>query len=554
MSSGIFDLAFVVGIAAALGILGRFLKQPIILTYIVTGLLIGLFGYFKPVDHEIFQTFADLGIMFLLFLIGLEINYDSLRLVGRISVIVGLLQIAVTSLIGYFIALAFGFSPLEALYIAVALTFSSTVIVVKLLSEKKDLNSLYGKITVGFLLVQDFVAILILIALAGAGGEPTSRNALLLAAIKGVILFSVIFTVGRRLLPALLDRIAASKELLFLTGLAWCFGVAAVTLKAGFSVEIGGFLAGITLANSWERYQIGSRMKSLRDFFILIFFVILGSSLASFSLAGLTFPIIALSLFVLIGNPLIVLAIMGLSGYRKRTAFLCGVAVAQISEFSFVLMALGLKLDHVSPQAMSLITAVGIVTIAVSSYLIMWSESIFRMLHRSLSIFERRRSRAEVVDGSINMGKPIILIGCHRLGRNILHHLEKSDVLIIDFDPDIVALLRREGYATLFGDISDLEIFERAEFSKTKLVISTSPDFEDNARLLVAIKALQKPPIVIVRAEDEKDTERLYAEGANYVILPYLSSGQFIGQALGADFNLKNLEGLRKRDQRLLAR
>ncbi len=553
MSSHIFDLALIIGTAAAFGIVGRLLRQPLILTYIITGLVLGVSGHFALADQITLQTFADMGIMFLLFLIGLEINYSSLRLVGKISVILGVLQIIFTSFIGYLIALAFNFPSLESAYIAVALTFSSTIIVVKLLLEKRDIGSLYGKITIGFLLVQDFIAILILIALAGistTGG--VSSQELALTILKGVILFTLVLWIGRQLIPKFIHYISPSQELLFLASLAWCFAVAAAAAKAGFSIEIGGFLAGMALANSSEHYEISGRVRSLRDFFVLIFFVILGFSLVSFNLSGLTFPIILFSLFVLIGHPLIILVILGLWGYKKRTAFLCGVTTAQVSEFSFILVALGVKLGHVSPQGLSLITAVGIVTIAASSYLILHNETVFRYLASYLRLFERHRMH-EGKEAHSGLEKSIILIGGHRLGQNILQHLPKEKVLVIDFDPNVTADLKRQGYATLFGDVADLEILDYLDLGKMELVISTSPDFDDNNHLLQNVKKLKKRPPVIVRAEDRRDALHLYREGADYVIIPHFTSGQFLGKALASHPIAQTLRDLKGHDQKLLA-
>ncbi len=490
--------------------------------------------------------------MFLLFLIGLEINYTSLRLVGRISLILGLAQIIFTFIIGFIISLAFNFSYLEAGYLSIALTFSSTIIVVKLLSEKKDLNSLYGKISVGFLLVQDFVAILLLVILAGLqAGKNLDASALVFTIFKGVVLFGLMLWLGRKILPPVLDKIAKSQELLFLTSLAWCLGVATIVAKAGFSIEIGGFLAGLALANSSENFEISARIRSLRDFFILIFFVILGSSLASSQFTGLALPIVVFTLFVLIGNPLIVLIIMGLLGYKKRTSFLCGITTAQISEFSLILAALGLKLGHLTGGTVSLITAVGITTIAASSYLIIYNEEIFRSLSRFLGIFERKKKQDEIWDAT-GLEKPLVLIGAHRIGQNIAANLPKEEVLIIDFDPDIVSQLKRQGYTSLFGDIADLEIQEKANIKNARLVISTSPDFEDNIRLLKAMDSSENRPKIILRAENEEDAKVLYEKGADYVLLPYLTSGQYLGRSIAIDPELKILEQLRNRDLELM--
>ncbi len=551
MSTGLFELSIVILVAAGLGIAARLLKQPIMLAYIFSGIVIGIFGFFHLTDKELFRTFSDLGLMFLLFLIGLEINYTSLKLVGKVSILVGLGQVFFTFFCGLGIARLFDFGYLQAAYIAIALTFSSTIIVVKLLSEKKDTNNLYGKISVGFLLVQDFMAILILIFLAGIeSGKGIVFHDIFLTLLKGIVLFVAMLWLGRKILPLLFDKIARSQELLFLTSLAWCFGVATAAAKAGFSIEIGGFLAGLALANSSEHFQISSRIKSLRDFFILIFFVILGSSLVFSNFSGLVLPIIVFSLFVLIGNPLIVLIIMGFLGYRKRTGFLCGITVAQISEFSLIMVALGLKLGHLNEKVVSLITAVGIITITLSTYMIIYSEKIFRKISRFLSVFERRVKKQEYL-GEFDISKPIVLIGGHRVGQNIAEYLFKDDLLVIDFDPDIVAQMKKRNYNVIFGDIADEEIMERANLNSARLVICTSPNLEDNLRILdEALKGVHQKerPKVILRAEDEKDAEVLYQYGADYVILPCLTSGQYLGKSIAVDPEMKILKQLKEKD------
>ncbi len=556
MTSGLFELAIVILIAAGLGIAARLLKQPVILAYILTGVIIGIFGFLHLADKELFHTFSELGIMFLLFLIGLEINYTSLRLVGKASVLVGLGQIIFTFIPGFYIARFFDFNFLQAAYIAIALTFSSTIIVVKLLSEKRDTNSLYGKISIGFLLVQDFVAILILIFLAGIqSGKEIVFNDIFLTTLKGLGLFVAMLWLGRKILPLLFDKIARSQELLFLTSVAWCLGLATMVVKTGFSIEIGGFLAGLALANSSEHFQISARIRSLRDFFVLIFFVILGSSLVFSNFSGLTLPIIVFSLFVLIGNPLIVLIIMGLLGYRKRTSFLCGITVAQISEFSLILAALGLKLGHLDNKIVALITAVGIITITLSSYLIIYNDQIFQRLSRFLSIFERRR-RGKENHIEVEFKKPVILIGAHRVGQNIAAHLPKNDLLVIDFDPDVISQMRKQGCATLFGDIADNEIMERANLGSARLIICTSPDFEDNLRILTEIKTIpsKNRPKIILRAENEKDAEIFYQQGADYVLLPHLTSGQYLGKSIAVDPEMKILDQLKKKDLELITK
>lgn len=555
MTGGLFELAIVILFSAIFGIVAKLLRQPVILAYLATGALIGYFGLFHLADKETFRIFSDLGIMFLLFLVGLEINYSSLRLVGKTALIVGLGQVVFTFAIGYLIALALNFSSLSSAYIAIALTFSSTIIVVKLLSDKKDLRSLYGRISVGTMLIQDFVAIFLLIFLAGSdsGSDFLIKKAVLTVAM-GVFLFAAMLWLGRKIIPLILDKIAASSELLFLLSLAWLFAVSVVMSKIGFSIEIGGLLAGLSLANSSENFQIAAKIKTLRDFFILIFFVILGASFVFSNFNSVAIPILLFSIFVLVGNPLIVLIIMGIMGFRKRTSFLVGVTVAQISEFSLILAVLGLKLGHITEETVALITAVGIITITTSTYLIIYADSIFKRISWLLSIFERGKTKEEQLFSDKNFEKPIIMMGYGRTGESIALNLEKKNLLVLDSDPEVINQLKREGIDYIFGDMRDSEIFEKMNLEKTNVIISTSPDFEDNLALLHDLGALEKKPKTILRAETEQEARLLYAKGADYVLLPNFTAGQYLGKNISVDPKMKILEQLRKKDLFLIKR
>lgn len=555
---GIFELAIIICLAAILGIVAKFLKQPLILAYIGTGIVIGLversFGIFNIGDREIFLLFSQLGIMFLLFLIGLEMNYSSLKTVGKTSIIVGLGQIAFTFIFGYIISILLNFSSLHSAYIAIALTFSSTIIIVKMLSDKKSINSLYGKISIGFLLVQDFIVILMLIILAGLEtGEGFVLERLIYTFVIGIFLFGTMLVLGRKAFPYLFHKISKSQELLFLVSIAWVFAMVAIIeiLQRGtgiaFSIEVAGFLAGLALANSSENFQIANRIKPLRDFFILIFFVILGSSIIFYDFTALGAPIIILSLFVLIGNPLIVMVIMGLfMHYRKRTSFMAGITVAQISEFSLILVALGFRLGHLTEEIVALVAAIGIITITTSSFMIIYSDKIYTFITPFLSFFERKETRENVLFADLS--KPIILIGYDRTGKSIASSLPKEKLLIIDFNPDIITELDEMGYSCFYGDIIDPLIFNNINFSKAEIIISTSPSLEDNINLITGIKLAGKEGKVILRAESKEDAKILYEKGADYVFVPLYSSGQYLGKILSADPELKNLEELKNKD------
>jgi Kef-type K+ transport system membrane component KefB len=554
MAVGIFDIGLVILIAAALGVVAKLLRQPIILAYLATGAIIGYYRLLNIDSQSTFQVFSNLGIMFLLFLVGMEINYSALRHVGKTSLIVGILQVVVTSCLGFFLAQFLGFALLPSAYIAAALTFSSTVIVVKLLSEKKDLSSLYGKITVGVLLVQDFVVILLLIVLGGLqSGGGVSMWQVAVAIVKGIALFALMLWLGRRIVPLLFDKVARSTELLFLISLAWVFLLAAIVQRVGFSIEIAGFLAGVALANSSEHYQIASRIRPLRDFFILIFFAILGSSLVLSNLHGLAVPLTVLSAFVLIINPLVVLTIMGIMGYRRRTSFLTGLTMGQVSEFSLVLAALGLRLGHLTESVVSLITVVAVISITISCYFITHADVIFRKLSPALRLFERKTAK-EGNWREKEFHKPIILIGAHRIGQSIVHALRPEDVLVIDFDPDVIERMKQHGFEYIFGDVADPEILEKANIANARLVICTSPDYDDNRMIIHKIKSFPNGPKVVVRAESEKELHLFYAAGADYVLMPHFTSGQYLGKTIALDPEVRILEHLKKRDIEVMQR
>ena len=553
MTGGLFELAVVVLIAAALGVAARFLRQPVVMAYLATGIIVAYSGFLNIQNREVFSVFSDLGIMFLLFLVGLEINYTSLRLVGKTSIIVGVGQIAFTALFGYLISSALGFPLIHALYIAIALTFSSTIIVVKLLSDKHDLHSLYGKISVGFLLVQDLAAIIILILLAGLGngGAGIWQNAVL-TLVKGAALFVLMLFFGRKIIPLLFGKISRSHELLFLVSLAWLFLVATVVSKLGFSIEIAGFLAGLALANSSEHFEISHKLRSLRDFFMLVFFVILGASFVFAGFGGLIIPTIILSLFVLIGNPIIVLVIMGIMGYKKRTSFLAGTTVAQISEFSLILAALGLKLGHITENVVALITAVGIITIASSAYFITHGDKIFSALSRPLSIFERKKTKETESSDGLD-AKDVVLIGCGRTGESIALGLPREKLLVVDFDPNVIKKMKARGFSVVYGDVADEEMREVARLKDAKLVVCTSPSLEDGLSLLSVFAPDDfSRPKIIVRADTEKDAEILYKNGADYVLLPHFTSGQYLGRTIALSPEMEIISHLRDNDQTII--
>ncbi len=551
-----FEITIVICIAAVLAIVFRFFKQPTVLAYILTGVILGPLAIIKIDAGEVMHSLGQIGITLLLFMLGMEIRLSKIRSVGRVALITGVGQILFTTAIGFLICVAMGFSPLASLYMALALTFSSTIVIVKLLSDKKDLNSLYGKIAVGVLLVQDFVAIIALILLSGfQRGELISALGLGLLVLKAVVLFGWVIVFSNTLMPKIVDKIAGSSEVLFLFSIAWAFSLAALVSSPfiGFSVEIGGFLAGFALGNSSENFQIVAKVKAVRDFFITIFFVTLGMSLGFDNISRIWLPASILAVYVLIGNPIILMAILGFLGYRKRTSFLVGLTVSQISEFSMIVVFMGFKLNHVQNDVVSIITVAGTITFVLSTYMILHGNLLYKKLSPFLDIFERKSVHEQVIEIE-KLTDHVILVGANRMGETILDALLKTEhkVIVVDFDPDVIARLRDRKVNCLFGDVADFEIQEKINLSRARLVISTVPDVEDNLLLLEGLAKLNKKATVVVCALEKEYARILYKAGADYVVLPHLAGGRHLAKMLVDKNHLEIIEEYKVKDSLVL--
>ncbi|HYK08747.1 MAG TPA: cation:proton antiporter [Candidatus Eisenbacteria bacterium] len=558
MGSIFFEITIVLCLTALIAIIFRLLRQPPMLAYILTGMLIGPFAFFHINNLEVLKNFSELGITLLLFLLGLELQLRDLRPVGKAIITAGTAQVFLTGALAFGASILLGFPLLSSFYISAALTFSSTIIVVKLLSDKKDLHSLYGKLSIGLLLVQDFFAILLLILLSGY--KPVDNPLLILQSFalilcKTVIIFTVIVNLSRVVLPKLIHRIARSQETLFLFSIAWVFGISALLASPfiGFSIEIGGFLAGIALANSVENFQIAAKIRPLRDFFVTIFFVFLGIQMSFGNLGQIVIPALLLFLFVLLLKPVIIMFLTGLLGYRKRTSFFTGSALAQVSEFSLIIVVLGQKAGQIPESIVSLVTLVAILSFATSPYIITHANSTYRRIGKWLSFFELKGPSKEALQEEVEFADHILIIGGRRMAETILESLKstKEQVVVVDFDPDTIKKLQDNGITTIFGDIVDPEIQERAGLAKARLVVSTLSDLEDNLLLIKVARRMNKQIKVVLLAYDIEEARILYRDGADYVVLPHLAGGRQIAHALklGAE---KKLEMLKKRDKAYL--
>jgi len=531
-----FELGLVIISAALIGVIGYFLKQPLILGYIVAGILIGPFGFGLVHDVETIHIIAQVGIMLMLFLVGLEMNPARLKDLGAVSLFAGIGQVLFTGLIGYGIIYVFGFPLVQAIYLMIALTFSSTVIAIKIIYDKRDNNALYGQVAIGILLVQDVIAILALIALTGfkAGSFSFDFARFGLVLIKGISVSVLAIFIARKFLVYLYNKIATSHELLILFSLGWAFIVALASQYIGFSIEIGAFVAGISLASLPYAFEINAKAKVLRDFFITIFFVALGAGLIFTSMGPLVVKFIVLSLFVLIGNPIIVMVIMGALRYDKRTSFFTGLAVANISEFSLIVAAMGLSLGHLNQEIVSMITVIAVLTMTISSYMMIYNNQIYNRIKGLLKIFEFRKIKTKLVNIQTSLQNHIILLGCGQMGEQILDQIKKfkENYVVVDHDNTVIKGLIKKGVSCIFGDVEDVELLNELDLENAEIIISTLPSPEDNLFLIKYIEKIphDQRPIVLVTAESGREGLELFNRGADYVILKHYLGAEHIHQ------------------------
>ena len=532
ISNSFYEFAAILGIAAFVALIGRFLRQPLIVAFIAVGLIVGPYGIGLLESIEKIELLSEMGIAILLFVVGLKLDVTLIRSTGRVALFSGLGQVIFTSVFGYFIGIALGFEPVVSLYVAVALTFSSTIIIVKLLSDKKEIQSLHGQISIGFLIVQDIVVIIAMIVLSAMGTptEHTIWEEVLIVFGKGIGMILIILLLMRYVLSRITSLMARTPELLILFAVTWAIALAALSDFLGFSKEVGAFLGGISLSATPYREVISGRLNSLRDFLLLFFFIHLGSQVNVPLLGEQIIPSIILSAFVLIGNPIIVMIILGIMGYRKRTGFLAGLNVAQISEFSLILAALGLSLGQIDEETLGLITLVGLFTISISTYLIMYSHQLYEWIAPALSIFERKRPYREIDNAEVAKQRfDVIIFGLGMYGNNIARSLEENGFTVfgVDFDPRAVDRWKRKGRVAQYGDADDPELPEILPMH-AQCVVSSLEDKQINLALIKYLKLAGYEGSIAVTSYTGRTAKELEKAGADLVLLPFVDAAENI--------------------------
>jgi Kef-type K+ transport system membrane component KefB/voltage-gated potassium channel Kch len=521
-------LSLIIVIGAVVALIMRLIGQPLIIGHIITGIIVGPAALHLIKSPDALALFSDLGIALLLFIIGLGLNPQIIREVGKTATYVALFQVGAVIALGWGMGTSLGLSSTSAAFLGACLAFSSTIIILKMLSDKREQGRLYGKIAISVSLVQDLIAIALVVLTSAGHNQSVAIGSTISLAIKGGFLVFAIYWVSNHLMPHFHRLISDSQEFLFLFAIAWGLGSAALFQKIGLSSEIGALLAGICLATQPYAQEIASRLRPLRDFFVIVFFIALGANLNLNDIGSNLTIILISALVVIVAKPLISMAILGFLGYTKRTSFKASVALAQVSEFSIVLVLLGKERGLIDTSLVTSITFIALCSIAASSYLILFSDKIFNKLEKFLGVFERKQTHLEP-DNPGNY--ELVLFGYQKGGHEfvkVFRQLSKNFV-VIDYDPEIIDILQERKIHHIYGDAMDVELLEEAGIEKAKLIVSTITDMEVTQFLLNFLERKNSQAVVIAQADNPKEAAKLYEEGASYVILPHFIGGEKIG-------------------------
>lgn len=522
MEQAIFtQLTLVVVIAAVISLIMRLLRQPLIMGYILTGILVGPAVLNLIHDSEAFASFSEIGITLLLFIIGLGLNPTLIKNLGRPVLLTAASILLLVSGAGMAVNLILGFGPAESLILSIALFFSSTIIILKVISDKRELNRLYAQLSIGVIVVDDIVATLAILVVAAIGTAGALQYGdLAILGLKGIGLVALLGISGWLIMPKLSRLFAHAQELLFLFAIAWAFGISSLSSYLGFSYEVGALFAGVSLAALPYATQMSSRLKPLRDFFIVLFFVHLGESFDLSQISESLMPALLLSVIVLLGKPLAIVATLGFLGYTRLTSFKAGIHLSQISEFSIILVVFATSVGLVSESGRAIITLVALITIGASTYLMKYDDAIYNRINGWLHIFEHKNPReAKQKQGHYEA----ILFGYTKGGHEFLQafrHLRQR-YLVIDYDPEVIEYLEQQGVRHAYGDATDLEFLEELNANRANVIVSTIDEHSANVVLLEYLKHHKSEALFICHADHLDEAKQLYDLGATYVVLPH---------------------------------
>ncbi len=549
------QISVILGVTAIIAFVVRFLRQPLLIAYILSGILAGpiLLNFIQKGDEH-YHIFSEFGIVLLLFVVGLSLNFNHIKKIGKIAVITGIGQALITSVLSFFLLRWFNLSFHTSLYLSIAITFSSTIIVSKLLSDKKDTESVYGRYTIGLLLVQDVIAIFIMILMiSGKNPEIPLVESLGFIFLKGGIIIACIYFLSKFLIPFLLNHIAKSSEFLFLFTIAWCFGITGLVSALGLSLEIGAIIAGLSLGSSPYQPEISSRIRPLRDFFLIMFFIILGSEMDVANFQSALLPGLGLALFVLVAKPAILYILFRALKFTRRNSFLTATTGAQVSEFGFILLFTAQSLGQLGESELAIFTIVALLTIFFSSYIITYNEALYRFFIPFFALFGK--DKYQQTEEQIPLYDAWV-IGYHRMGWKICETLkdQKISFAVIDFNPETVKRLKEEKIPAYFGDVADVEFLSELPLEKAKYIISTIPEVDDQFTLVKYVRSLSNKPYIIANLHHAQYMKHFYEAGVDYIMMPHMLGGYRISEIIKTTKLTKaNFKKLRKDQEKELS-
>ena len=519
------EIALVLALGAVVSLIMRIIKQPLIIGYIFTGLIASpaLLGLVH--NGETLEGFSIIGISLLLFIVGLGLNPKALKEMGVVAGVTGLTQILFSTLAGYGIMIWLGRGWKEGLVVGLALAFSSTIVGLKLLTDKREHTRLYGRIAIGILLVQDVIATLSLVVVS-ASGDNVSVSSFGWLALKGLLVAIPLFIVSNKILPRFTNFIGSNQEFLFLFALAWGFGVGTLFQKVGFSLEVGSLIAGVALAANPLAQEVGARLKPLRDFFIIVFFIYLGSKLGETDIIAQLPLALLFSAMIIVINPLTIILPLVMFRHTKLNAFRVGMILAQVSEFSLIFVVLASQKNLVGTETIGLITLIALITIAASSYMITYSDQLYHMLSKIFPFMVNHAGESR--EKKVHL--ELVLFGYKKGGGEFIKLFEKlgKRYAVIDYDPEVIESLERKGIPRIFGDATDIELLQEANIENSRLIVSTLSDHTTNLFLLDWLTKNNPNSVFICSTDNFTRAVELYKNGASYVLLPYYISSEKI--------------------------
>lgn len=541
------QLSLVIALGSVIALIMKVLRQPLIVGHIITGIIAGPMVLDIMKSDEGFTVLSSLGVSLLLFVVGLELSISILSRLKKVVFITTITQVGIMTLLGAGVARLLAFGYLESLIIGLCLAMSSTVIIITLLHEKKEIMRLYAQIAVGVLILQDLIITTGKITLAArSGGDNLLEVGLLLG--RGMLFILLLYLFSRFVFTRIAKALEASKELMLIMSIGWALGMAIFCAQIGFSIEVGALLAGMSLAGLPFSMGMATQLRPMRNFFVIIFMISLGYSLAPAQISGLFPAVLVFSFLVLVVKPLIILSTLGAQGYTKRASFKVAAVMSQVSEFSLVFVVAAAHARYVSNSALVAISLTALVAFIISPYLIKYDDWLFGKFEKHLQFFERHMTKLEQKPAMYT--HPIILFGYRKGGAEFIRTFKnmKQRFVVVDYDPEVIEVIEKQHVDFLYGDATDAEFIEELQLDKCKFVVSTMSDSTANEFLAHWLKEHNPKALFIGSADNFYHASQLYAEGAAYVMMPHLIGSEKISNFIKrVGFNKSEFHKFRER-------